>query len=746
MKRGLGMEKSNMNARLLKSFSAFVLVAAAGCQGTVVQGELTADFVKVDHAVSATTQSALRGKIHANAVPTGNDTSFYIGVNKSQLGQRYFMSAFMKQFFPGATDGGAGYPLGTKVVTFRVQNGKLFVFDASDLNKTSDQFDPTLIIESYPIVTDPTFANTPGNKNYVLFDPAAGLNKYGFVENMFDSNNFYGASTDFQVDAAYSQNFQAVSDGAIWDEVFTGSTSSAVQLNDGSQASTFSASGTLGLSLRKYKETPSYTALPYPDKSFYWTSEPKLVPNTGGQEVAINANHWAVSKGHPIHWVIDPRILDVQKQYPQYDLVGALKRGVTNWNKVFGFEAMTVDIATANESWGDDNTAYVLWDPSPVGIAWATEVANPNTGEIRNAWVYFSSFWLDDALGLPPLINGSATATAKPVAKHAKIPGLTWSNFTHAPNCVRFAGDSPTALKRQALAQAASNALSDKQIVENLLTHVLLHEIGHTLGLRHNFKGSLNATKSTSVMDYIFDDEAVLQGLNFPSNYDTDAINFLYGYSPNPPTEAFGTDEDAQVDPYTQPYDPTGLDPLNEYYGPVYRFYANRYVTTPSDNPGIVQYIAGDLFDYVRASTAYAASTTRKQAFDYAFYSVKVGGTAAAADPARVNELAQLAFSQIYGAGSGDIAGPAAPDAVVSPAALNEVKGNLENVDKIRAADTRRATVDILKGLQSEDAYAILLDAQPKLNTEMATLTGTAANDLKDLIARVQAAVSPYFN
>ena len=148
------------------------------------------------------TQSAIRAnKVHTNAVPTGNDSSFYIGVNKSQLGQRYFMSAFMKQFFPGATDGGAGYPLGMKVVTFRVQNGKLFVFDASDLNKTSDQFDPTLIIESYPIVTDPTFANTPGNKNYVLFDPAAGMNKYGFVENMFDSNNFYGASTDFQVDA-----------------------------------------------------------------------------------------------------------------------------------------------------------------------------------------------------------------------------------------------------------------------------------------------------------------------------------------------------------------------------------------------------------------------------------------------------------------------------------------------------------------------------------------------------------------
>ena len=745
MKSGLGVEKTNMNARVLKSISAFLIVAAAGCTGTVVPGELSDAFVKVDRALPAETQAAIRAnKVHTNAVPTGNDSSFYIGINKNELGQRYFMSAFMKQFYPGATDGGAGYPLGTKVVTFRVQNGKLFVFDASDNNKTSDQFDPTLIIEAYPIVTDPAFANTPGSRNYVLFDPAAGTNKYGFVENMFDSNDFYGASTDFQVDLAYSQNFRAASDGAIWDEVFTGSTSQPVQLNDGSQASTFKASGTLGLALRKYKETPSYTALPYPDQSFYWTSEPKIIPNTGGQGVAVNANHWAVSKGKPIKWVLDPRILDVQKQYPQYDLVGALKRGITNWNTVFGFEALSVSIATPDESWGDDNTAYVLWDPSPVGIAWATEVANPNTGEIRNAWIYFSSFWLDDALGLPPLINGAVAPTGKAVAKHAKIPGLTWSTFSRAPNCVRFAGDSPTAMKREALAQPATAALSDKDIVEKLLTHVLLHEVGHTLGLRHNFKGSLNATKSTSVMDYIFDDEAVLQGLDFPSSYDTDAIKYLYGMSPNPPTQAFGTDEDTRVDPYTQPYDPTGLDPLNQYYGPVYRFYANRYATTAADNPGIVQYIAGDLFDFVRSGVI--PSATRKQAFDYAFFSAKVGGATATALPTRVNELTQLAFSQIYGTGSGDIPGPALPDAVVSPAALAQVQGNLVNTDKLRTADTRRMTVDILKALQSADAYQILLDAQPKLNTEMATLTGAAANDLKDLIARVQVAVTPYYN
>jgi hypothetical protein len=55
--------------------------------------------------------------------------SFYVAIKRSELDKKWFLSAFMKQFHPGAVDYGAARSLGTRVVSFKIQNGKLFVFD-----------------------------------------------------------------------------------------------------------------------------------------------------------------------------------------------------------------------------------------------------------------------------------------------------------------------------------------------------------------------------------------------------------------------------------------------------------------------------------------------------------------------------------------------------------------------------------------------------------------------------------------
>src|SRR6185312_7174127 len=124
----------------------------AGCSGAVSAGlDDSLSFVPVARPLDAAA-SSVHDTLGAQAVPsTSGDQSFYVAVNKKELGQRWFMSAYLKQYFPGAVSAGAAVSLGTKVVTFRVQNGKLFVFDASDNYKDSDTFDPTLIIEAYPI-------------------------------------------------------------------------------------------------------------------------------------------------------------------------------------------------------------------------------------------------------------------------------------------------------------------------------------------------------------------------------------------------------------------------------------------------------------------------------------------------------------------------------------------------------------------------------------------------------------------
>jgi len=98
-----------------------------------------------------------------------------------------------------------------------------------------------------------------------------------------------------------------------------------------------------------------------------------------------------------------------------------------------------------------------------------------------------------------------------------------------------------------------------KQKVEAFLTHVTVHEVGHTLGLRHNFAGSLD--NQSSVMEYIDDVEAVDVGRDHPGPYDAAAIRFLYGLSPNVPTSLFCTDEDTRVDPDCAQFD-TGAQPL----------------------------------------------------------------------------------------------------------------------------------------------------------------------------------------
>src|SRR5437763_2498191 len=155
---------------LTKLLAAAALVSACG-------GTPPATLAGDEQFVSVGKQSAA-----ASTTPSA-DESFYLAINKSELGKKYFLSAYLTQYFPGAVGYGAARSMGTRVVTFKVQNGKLFVFDAADGKKDSNTFDPSLIVDAYPIVTG-VLTGTNADK-YVVFDPSKGMNKFGLLSDAF---------------------------------------------------------------------------------------------------------------------------------------------------------------------------------------------------------------------------------------------------------------------------------------------------------------------------------------------------------------------------------------------------------------------------------------------------------------------------------------------------------------------------------------------------------------------------------
>ena len=172
--------------------------------------------------------------------------------------------------------------------------------------------------------------------------------------------------------------------------------------------------------------------------------------------------------------------------------------------------------------------------------------------------------------------------------------------------CGVFSGHAfQNALGMMALEATTSVEVSKKErdkLIQQGLKLVAMHEVGHTLGLRHNFKGSaiaslrqINSAKprdrrsaTTSVMDYVpvnIVPKGEFQGPYYPSqlgDYDYWAIN--YGYRPvsgnSPEVEkialrkiasrsgesvlAFSTDEDTMSgdpDPLSNRFD-LGNDPI----------------------------------------------------------------------------------------------------------------------------------------------------------------------------------------
>ncbi len=352
---------------------------------------------------------------------------------------------------------------------------------------------------------------------------------------------------------------------------------------------------------------------------YFLTVTKDFSDNSDDQNFVRYINRWDLQKLDPAAKLSppkDPIVFYIEKTVP-VNLRPIVRAGIEDWNKAFeklGFDnAIEVRQQRDEETWDPEDVQHntFRWITAEAGFAMGPSRVNPLTGQILDADIIFDASFLRS--WKTSYENFTPGGIAALFGEDFPVPGL---RSTHLPSNHRH-NDCRLSVGMQqqtgfAAAVFATQGMAEKrgelpeEYLSQALKEVVMHEVGHTLGLRHNFKASgwktlaeiedpakSNEPTVASVMDYS-PVNIVAAGVKQPAYYTTtigpyDYWAIEYGYKPitgeeNPELlkiairsgEAgldYGTDEDTESsdpDPGSNRFD-LGKDPIA---------YAQRQIAT----------------------------------------------------------------------------------------------------------------------------------------------------------------------
>lgn len=249
-------------------------------------------------------------------------------------------------------------------------------------------------------------------------------------------------------------------------------------------------------------------------------------------------HRWQLEKADPAASVSAPKqpiVFWLENTIP-LEYRPAMTEGVLLWNKAFekiGFkDAVVVKQMPDDADWDPADTRYntIRWFAGvDASFAIGPSRANPFTGQIYDADIGFSEGiirsvrrqgeeFIAPVLPPPPSssLASSSSSSLSPGAPGALLPA--WWRDPAAALC-----DYADGLAQQAAfgvsvleARGVLSPEVEQKLMHQFIVEVTAHEVGHTLGLRHNFRGSTilkpeelndvarteSVGQSASVMDY----------------------------------------------------------------------------------------------------------------------------------------------------------------------------------------------------------------------------------------------------
>lgn len=402
-------------------------------------------------------------------------------------------------------------------------------------------------------------------------------------------------------------------------------------------------------SLSKIPQSSSYQPRLADDRVGYFLTAVKDFSSKSNRDQFVRfINRWDLQKSDPTAKLSPPTKpikFWIEKTVP-YKYEKAIYDGIYEWNKAFeaaGFvNAIVVERQPDNATWDPEDINYntFRWITSNAGFAMGPSRTNPYTGQILDADIIFDAdfltSWKEEFETFTPQTVAAMTGGEIDIlpGQEAKARSIFSTKTGPMSECALNRGMSMQLAAGEAAILAADVKVAPENIEKffmQALKEVTMHEVGHTLGLRHNFKASkwlslkdLNDPSKSggsmvaSVMDYNpanIVGKGETQGDYYPTTvgpYDVWAIE--YGYKPlsggtqgeqaelkkiaarsGEPALAYSTDEDTRgidPDPDSNRFD-LGANPVD--------FAQHRLKMVEELIPGLVDRTTKEGDDYTQA-------------------------------------------------------------------------------------------------------------------------------------------------
>ncbi|MEH2173613.1 zinc-dependent metalloprotease [Nostoc sp.] len=326
-------------------------------------------------------------------------------------------------------------------------------------------------------------------------------------------------------------------------------------------------------SFSQIRENNGYIPRLADDRVGYFTTVFQDFSNNNARESFVRyINRWHLEPSNPDAPLSPPKkpiVYWIENAVP-LEYRDAIREGVLMWNKAFekaGFQnAIEVQQMPDDANWKPADVHYntIRWFNSlDAGFAKGPMRVNPFTGEILDADIIVDANMVrlvqQEYHALMEANSCQENTKGREDAGKFldKFVSSSSADFFSSESCYGMESSNQAAMGALALSMLPDTTHSSetiKEYVHQYLRSLIAHEVGHTLGLRHNFYGStmlapeeLNNTEITrtkglvgSVMDYVpvnIAPQGVQQGDYFPrviGPYDEWAIE--YGYKRFPST------------------------------------------------------------------------------------------------------------------------------------------------------------------------------------------------------------------